>query len=56
MFQAAVAPASDAAAVIAVPRVGAWLIDETLLHAGFHTFLVLAAILFIQLGGGGVSR
>jgi len=48
-----VAPASGAAAV---PRVGAWLIDETLLHAGFHTLLVLAAIFFVQLGGGGVSR
>lgn len=32
-------------------NVGAWLIDETLLHAGFHTLLILATILFIQLGG-----
>lgn len=47
------APAPDAAAV---PKVGAWLIDETLLNAGFHTLLVLAPIFFIQLGGGGVSR
>lgn len=45
-----VAVAVDAVAV-GVDNVGAWLIDETLLHAGFHTLLILATILFIQLGG-----
>lgn len=45
-----VAVAVDAVAV-GVHNVGAWLIDETLLHAGFHTLLILATILFIQLGG-----
>lgn len=35
-----------------VNNVGAWLIDKTLLHTGFHTLLILTTILFIQLSGG----
>lgn len=34
---------------------GGWLIDETLLNAGFHSLLVLTSILLIQLGSCGVS-
>lgn len=47
----AVAVAAVYAVAVGVHNVGAWLIDETLLHTGFHTLLILATILFIQLGG-----
>lgn len=46
-----VAVAAVDAVAVGVHNVGAWLIDETLLHTGFHTLLILATILFIQLGG-----
>jgi len=54
---AAVASAVVVAIIIVVVvddvnSVGAWLIDETLLHTGFHTLLILTTILFIQLCGG----